>query len=536
METHCFPVNDLPGSTKLFSAYLHEFPRVAQFYAHPPDLKSAAAYAQTFQFPPEVRRSTAEILRKQNARWGSDSSVARSLDALAQGASAVVTGQQTGLLTGPAYSIYKALTAIRTAEKLTAMGVRSVPIFWMATEDHDFDEVARVHWLHAEGMEEFLLDADPANDGRSVGEITLGKAAQSIAIRASETLMGPDAEAVSAMVADAIRPGETFASAFGKLLAGVFRDHGLILVDPSAPELHRLAVPAFQRAIADGEKLTAKLLQRGKQLERGGFAVQVKVTDSSTPLFLAVEGKRFPVRLRNGNLVAGTSVFSREELTEHAVQYPERFSGNALFRPVIQDTLLPTIAYVAGPAEIAYYAQSEVLYREVLGRMPVILPRASFTLIEPHVSRLLKKYGLGVREVTVSPAQLRARLAKLSLSASLAKRFTKEEKALLAAMRGLRGPLKKLDKTLSGAADTAERKMLYQLRKLQDKAGRASAFRFGVVERHAAILSRSLFPNRQPQERGLCFLPFLARHGNELIARLKEKADALGQHQVISLS
>lgn len=528
-----FPITELPGSTRLLDAYLNDFPRVSSFYAHPPKLESVKSVARALRFPGETRRAAVAILREQNAIWGNDPSVAQQIDALGDGACAVVTGQQVGLLTGPAYSFYKAITAIAVAKKLSAQGLRSVPIFWMATEDHDFSEVAQAHWAHAEGLTEFHLPADSAFSSRRVGQIPLGNAVLDIAKHAVATLSGPDSDQVAAMVEECLRPTETFASSFARLIARAFRGHGLILLDPSHPGFHRLVIPQFQNGIEHCEKFTRLLLQRGEELERQKFHAQVKVTESSKPMFLELGQERIALRKRGAKFFAGEASFEMGELLDILTREPERFSGNALLRPVIQDSLLPTVAYVAGPAEIAYYAQSEVLYRELLGRMPVILPRASFTLLEPHAERVLKKYELELRDALVSPAKLRARLERVSLPPGLVSWFAKEEKALGIAWRSLRTPLTKLDSTLAGAADRAERKMLYQLRKLRDQTGRAAALRSDVVARHAKILENSLFPHGAPQERVLSLLPFLAKYGFDLIDNLEKRALAFGQHQIV---
>ncbi len=533
MGPDCFPITELPGSTPLLDAYLNDFPRVSSFYAHPPTLQSVKAVAGKLQFSPETRRATAAILREQNASWADDPSVTRNIDALADGAHAVVTGQQVGLLTGPAYSFYKAITAIALAKKLTSQGVRCVPVFWMATEDHDFAEVAQAHWIHTGGLTDFQLPADSALANRRVGQIPLGNSVADIAKSAVAGLSGPDTDEVATMIQECLQPEETFGSSFAKFMARAFRGHGLILLDPNRREFHRMVIPLFQSGIEYCERFTKLLLQRGEQLERQKFHVQVKVTESSKPMFLEMGQERVALRKRGGKFFAGQAAFEMSELLDILKHEPERFSGNALLRPVIQDSLLPTVAYIGGPAEIAYYAQTEVLYREVIGRMPVILPRASFTLLEPHVAQLLKKYGLALRDVMVAPAKLRARLEKLALPAGLASRFAKEEKTLTAAWRGLKAPLAKLDKTLAGATENAERKMLYQFQKLRDKAGRAAAFRSDVVGRHLGILGNSVFPHGAPQERVLSLLPFLAKYGFNLIHKLEEQALDFGQHKTI---
>jgi len=207
-----------------------------------------------------------------------------------------------------------------------------------------------------------------------------------------------------------------------------------------------------------------------------------------------------------------------------------------LLRPVVQDALLPTAACVAGPAEIAYFAQAAVLYQRLLGRMPAILPRASFTLVEPHVARLLKKYRLEIGDVARGRQHLGARLEQESLPKDLARRFAAGEKKLRAALTSLGGPLATLDPTLLGALGTAEKKMLFQFLKLRAKAGRAENFCTGVLDRQERVMLNSLYPHRGLQERTVCFLSFLARHGPALLDALQDRAATdISQHKILQL-
>jgi uncharacterized protein YllA (UPF0747 family) len=193
-----------------------------------------------------------------------------------------------------------------------------------------------------------------------------------------------------------------------------------------------------------------------------------------------------------------------------------------LLRPVVQDTLLPTAAYIGGPAEIAYMAQAEVVYKHLLGRMPAILPRASFTIIEPLVARLLKKYDLDFRDVIRGRQHLRARMEVKSLPHALARRFEKDEKSLRKLLGDYQKPLERLDGTLTGALDLAERKILHQFLKLKSKAGRAENFRTGVLDRHERMLLDALYPHRGLQERTLSALPWLAAYGPDFLDDLGE--------------
>jgi bacillithiol biosynthesis cysteine-adding enzyme BshC len=535
MECHCIPITQIPHHTLLYTTYVSDFARLREFYHFPPTVEGVLASAEQVRQDPTVLRTVVDMLRDQNQRFDSGAATFENLDRLAQGAFAIVTGQQVGLFTGPSFSIYKALTAISVARRLSDRGTPAVPIFWMATEDHDLAEVQHSYWLGSSGLER--LEVNPSGpSGARVGDLLLGDGILSALASAQRSLEGPDAEPLSRALAAAYTPGDTFGSAFAKLFAKLFHDQGLILLDPLDVRLHRLAAPLYARAVEEEEAVRRDLLVRSKQLENSRFSVQVKVSQSSTLLFLNVDGLRLPVRRRNSGFAAGPLQLSREDLLRIAHDRPEDLSASAICRPFIQDALLPTAACIGGPAEIAYLAQSEVVYRRLLGRMPAILPRASFTLVEPRAARLLKKYGLELPDLLRGRQHLRGAMERKFLSAALAKRFEAGEKELKRLLAGIRPPLGKLDRTLLGAVDTAERKMLYQFGRLRGKAARAENFRTGVLDSHERQLVEALYPHHGTQERSLCFVPFLARQGLGLLREVEHRItfDAT-QHQVLYL-
>jgi bacillithiol synthase len=278
------------------------------------------------------------------------------------------------------------------------------------------------------------------------------------------------------------------------------------------------------------------LLSRGKDLEHAGYHVQVKVSEGSTPLFLNLDGKRLPVRVRSGRFTAGRLSFSLSDLTDLLARSPLDFSANVLLRPVIQDGLLSTAAYVAGPSEIAYFAQASVIYERLLGRMPVILPRASFTLVDAHAVRLLRKYELEFSDLLTGNAKLRSKMEGRLLPKTLTRRFDTGEKSLRKMMTELREQVTRLDPTLGGAMDTAESKMLFQYSKLKEKAGHALAVRSSILDAHERELIARLYPDGVLQERHDCFLPALAAQGMSLLDELARRIKLGGaQHQVLYL-
>jgi bacillithiol biosynthesis cysteine-adding enzyme BshC len=483
-----------------------------------------------------VRRAVAGVLREQSRRFGADGATERNLDRLTAGAVAVVTGQQVGLFTGPAYSFYKALTACRLADELTKRGIEAVPVFWLATEDHDLAEVNHCYWRTGEGLARLELPAHEDSAGRRVGEIRLGEAIAALLGSASSALAGPASDEVARALEQSYGPQETLGSAFARLMARMFAGRGIILLDSLDPRLHQLARGVYRRALEQCGAITKELLARSKALERQGYHAQVKVTERSTLLFLNVDGRRQSLRQRNGGFTAVGQHFSVVELNETLDQSPEAFSANVLMRPVVQDALLPTAAYVGGPAEVAYFAQAEVVYRRLGAPMPAIVPRAGFTLVEPEAARLLERYGLEVAALFRGRQYVRAQMERRFLPKGLLRKFDQDERSLRKLLGGLRRPVGKLDRTLPGALDTAERKMLYQFLKLRGKVGRSENFRTGLLDRHERLLLDSLYPHRDLQERTHNLLPFIARHGFELLRELERRSASLaGNHQVVFL-
>jgi bacillithiol biosynthesis cysteine-adding enzyme BshC len=528
------PFRRLPHQPKLFVRLIDDYSSVEEFYAHPPNMDAVRQVASSLDYPAQRRREVARILREQNASLGASATTLSNLEKLDRGAVAVVSGQQVGLFGGPAYAVYKALTAIRLAEELSEAGTPAVPIFWMATEDHDLDEVRHVTWFDSGKLERFELPGDGA---KPVGDVRLGPAVNDHVKKAVSLLSGPASETLSQILEQSYRPEETYGSAFGKLFSRLFAEQGLILLDPLDARLHRIAAPLYKKALEDRDELNEKLLQRGKELESSRYDVQVKVTARSTLLFTIRDGVRQPVAASNSHFKSGDTSWTREEALRLVDSSPETFSANALFRPVVQDYLLPTAAYLGGPAEIAYFAQSSVIYEHVLGRMPVILPRAGFTILDAKAEKLLQKYGLCIENLWAGPQELRRKMESVSVPEALAQNFDRDKAQTESTLAELGAQIEKLDPTLAGAVSTARNKIGFQLEKLRRKTGRALDQKSGLLAEHEQFLENLLYPDKQLQSRELCFLPFLARWGMEGLSELQKLSgsDTLGEHRIVRI-
>ncbi len=529
MESQCVSFASIPHTSRLFEDYLHHFERVQRFFARPP-LKQDwwKEEISRIQYPSERRAQVADILEKQNREFGAGEKTLANIQRLRDGAPAVLTGQQVGLFGGPLYCVLKAVAAVIYAEKAGA-----VPVFWLATEDHDFAEISSVNLPESDHLKKFSINMQHI-EGAPVGNIALGDET-TVAVQQIQSIFGQSE--VGDILASTYKKGETFGTAFAKFYARIFSELGIILLNPLDPALHRIAGPLFRSALEKSAELNAALTARGHELEQAGYHAQVNVTPSHTPCFYIDEkGVRTPIRSDGETFIAGERKFSRAEILSEVERCPERFSANVLLRPVVQDYLLPTLLYLGGPAEVAYFAQIETVYRTLVGRVTPILPRIFATLIEPRQAKLMQRYGFTLTDMFVTPEKLREEVATRALPDSIMKSFDAAAEHLEQAIAVIHDPLQKLDRTLVDAAENAASKMRYQLQALRDKAARAESRKNTELQRHADELSTLLYPNKELQEREVGALYFLLKYGVGVVTQIKEAAQTgCAEHQVISL-
>src|SRR5215472_12460659 len=224
MDCRALLPHELPHTTPLTRDFTENFSRLEGFYAHKPELPSVEAYARQLDFPQDRRAAIAAILRKQNLAFGCSPETEKNLQRLENGAVAIVSGQQVGLFGGPAYAFYKALTAIESARELSLSGVESVPIFWMATEDHDVDEVRHATWFDDGKLTNLALPA-PEEEGRPVGKLQLGNTIETL-LGEIKNMAGPGSGEIFELLRSCCSPQDTYGTAFGKLFTKLFSPLG----------------------------------------------------------------------------------------------------------------------------------------------------------------------------------------------------------------------------------------------------------------------------------------------------------------------
>lgn len=543
MDVECLAVSGVPGTTALFRDFAEAGAKVRAWYPHDPFSLEWAKHAPELSEAHRLRLAAA--LRREAREFGAGEAVLANIQLLEDGAAAVVTGQQVGLFGGPLLTLLKAATAIRKAAEATkASGRVHVPVFWLATEDHDLAEIDQVEMLSKTAVERLSLGLKedgplPVGALRLDGATEAGRLALEAALeRASELLgWGP----VSELLRECYAPQATLAQGFGRLLTKVFAAQGLIVMDAAGREFHALGAPVFRAAIEQADALEAALLARSAELVKAGYHAQVLVGPESSLLFLLDEasGARMPLRrTAEGGWRAGARSYSVAELLQILETMPERLSPNALLRPVFQDGLLPTAAYVGGPAEVAYFAQSEVVYQAVLGRVTAVLPRLSATLIEPAIGKIMSAHEVSLAQVwEVKTAEaLAQRLGARAMPIEGKRKLAAVGNAMDAELTALTEYMGAMSEDLGRAAEVSASKMRYQMDRLRRMAATFEVQKEASLKKHAAAMALNLFPEGHLQERLVAGVWFLAKYGDGLAGLLVEHA---GQecpgHRVISL-
>jgi len=541
------PCAGIPNQSSLFLSYLELSPKALSFYQHPPTFKALVELARTTSSGAAFRRNElTSILRRQNDRFGADAECRRHINVLEQpDCFAVVTGQQVGLFSGPLYTIYKAFTAIRIAEELRSRGIRTVPVFWLDTDDHDLAEVTHCTVVGADSLLRVmdyrqLLFGDVPDSTQPVGAIEFPLTIRQ-AIEDYFSLL-PNTEwkdPVRSQLESAYHPGSSFADAFGRLLAQLCAGHGLILFDPRDSEAKRLASSVFRSALEKAGEIHSMLSARNRELAAAEFHSQVSILENSTLLFLHEQGERKAL-VREGSDFAlkGTALrFSLSQLLQVASDTPERFSPNVLLRPIVQDSLLPTLCYVGGPGEIAYFAQAEALYRLFNRQMPVIWPRVGLTLLDAEVAEVMSRYGLALQDCFRGKDHVLEIMLQASGDVSAGGILTGMQDDLTNAFDELRPAMVVAEASLGPALDTAKRKIFHHLEGLRGKFIHHEARQNAELLRKAELFVNTCYPNKNLQERELGICYFLSRHSPRVLDAIYSfmKIDSFA-HRVAVLS
>jgi bacillithiol synthase len=532
-------VRRLPSMRRLATDYAHDFAKLAEFFAGDPskasDWRSVLERVQRLDRP---RAAIADALVAQQQRNGAPEAALAAAGQLADSSTvAIVTGQQAGLFGGPLYTLLKAITAVKLAAHVQKeYGTPAVPVFWVEGEDHDWDEVASCTILDRDYQPNTLtLPAPPAAGAVPVAALPLDDSAQRamsglIEWLAPTEFTGPLVERLR----DAYGRHRTMSDAFARCLLHVLGDYGLVVYDASDPATKPFVSHLFRQEL-EQPRVTSELASRaGEVLASRGYHAQVLPAPDATALFHLGDA-RTPIRVgADGRARDGTR--SVADLMAELEARPWAFSPNVLLRPLVQDSLFPTAAYVAGPNELAYLGQLRDVYDRFGVPMPLMYPRATATLLDAAAARFVAQGHLPFEALARNDEAELNRLLEEQLPEPVEHAWIAARDGVEQRMQALVDALPQLDATLEGAARSALGRMRHDLETLHGKIIQAAKRRDDTLRRQFSRARALAFPNGEPQERVVGFVYFLNRYGPRLVDRLLSELPLdIGQHWVLTI-
>ena len=533
-------IRTFPWIRRLASDYAFAFAKVAPFFAGDP--ATPAAWADTITRSQSFKRQPAEIARviaAQQAARNAPAAARESAARLADPATRVViTGQQAGLFGGPLFTLLKAITTMKLAADVSREHrVPVVPVFWIDAEDHDWPEVSGCTVLDSEFAPATVrLEDLPGAGSLPIARLTLNDAAQTALDHLNTSL--PDTEFKAELMA-ALRaayvPGRSMAAAFGVWLEHVLGPHGLVVYDSSDPASKPLARDVFVKEISQPGETARIAAKAGDALVAKGYHAQATLPDGTVSLF-HLNAERAPIRIEGKTAVVGERSITLDELADETRNHPEHFSPNVLLRPLVQDTVFPTICYVAGPNELAYLGQLKDVYAHFGIPMPLFYQRGTATLADSATLRFLSKYDLPITALRAQDESTLNQLLESQLPPTVEQALTSMSSMVDERMAAVAGAVPQIDPTLEGAVKSTLGKMQHEVQSLHNKVIQAAKRKDDTLRRQFQRAQALTFPQGHPQEREVGFVWFLNRYGPALVDRLMDELPlAMGHHWVLTI-
>ena len=545
LQTESLPFSEVPHQSKLFIDYQNNPLELKKYYP-----LAVESHTQISQRIPEVlenykadRNMLCDVLEEMNKSCKASEKTLENIKLLRdEDCVAVVSGQQAGLFTGPLYTIYKALSAVKMTECLTARGFKAVPVFWIATEDHDFEEVSKVSVINSNGeLVEIKNEPKRCYENLPVGYVNLDDSIKPTIGELFDELPHTEfTDELRNLVEKTWKSGVDYGDAFARLLTDFLGKYGLIVLCPLDVRLKKLATPVYVDAIRKSDEIVSALRERSKELENAGYHAQVLVTEDYFPLFWQSKDRtRHSLKKSASGTFKTKDIereFTLEELAEIASQEPHRFSPSVVLRSVVQDFLLPTICYFGGAAEIAYFAQSAEVYRILERPVTPIFHRQSFTIVESKHAKTLKKYDLKLKDLFVGIENLTPQIVEKYLNRETGEMFAEVDGNINAELNRLDQKLSEIEPTLAESLAHRRRKIAYHISNLRTKFHNAQMRKDKIISHRIETALNSLVPNKHLQERTLNANSFINLHGLYLIDWIYQAIDLDDkEHRIIYL-
>jgi len=545
LQTESLPFSEVPNQSKLFIDYQNKPLELQKYYP-----LAVESHTQISQRIPEIlanykadRQMLCDVLEEANISNGASDKTLENIQLLRNDdCVAVVSGQQAGLFSGPLYTIYKALSAVKMTECLRGRGFKAVPVFWIATEDHDFEEVSKIEFIDSKGnLAEIKNEPKRCYENLPVGYVKLDDSIKSSLDELFERLPHTEfTDELRNLLENTWVSGIDYGDAFARLLTKFLGKFGLIVLCPLDVRLKKLATPIYVEAIKKSDEIVSALMKRSEELVEAGYHAQVLVSEDYFPLFWQAKDKTRHALKKSASGTFQTKdierEFTHEGLADLAANEPERFSPSVVLRSVVQDYLLPTVCYFGGAAEIAYFAQSAEVYRILERPVTPIFHRQSFTIVESKHGKTLDKYDLELKDFFGGIENLLPKIVEEFLNKDTARIFAEAEEKINIELNRLDRNLSQIEPTLADSLANRRRKIIYHIANIRTKFHRAQIRKDEVINRQIETAFTALVPHKALQERTLNVNSFINLYGIYLIDWIYEAIDLDNRgHRIIYL-
>ncbi len=515
---------NLKETTDLFRDFIYNFEKVDSFYAG--NFRKIEAFEKGWADLSKrkyFRHEIASILERQNSELGASAQTLKNISYLKDSQTSVVfTGQQVGILGGPLFTIYKAISDIKLAAWLSEkLKTKVIPLFWLASDDHDFLEVNHIYLLNPQSQV-IKIEYKPNTDwnGKPMAKVVLDDSIndflKTIDANLAETKYKKE---ILGKLTQFYAPNQSLAMAFAKWLTFLLGKYGLVLVNPADNDLKKLAAPIFEKEIEQNGQLENILRETNKKLEQNNYHQQIKKKEGYLNIFVD-NGQRSTIRKERDFLVveATQEKYTLEQIRGLLNQKPNLFSPNVVLRPAVQSYLFPTLAYIGGPSEVAYFAQLKEMHQALEVNMPVVYPRAALTLLERKTLEILGKYDLNIKEIFSQDIEsVINQVMEKSLPPDWEENFTKTQAEIKQKFEKLEQEVTQLEPTLKETFATSKGKIDFELNKLKEKYFQAYKRKNKTIREQLYKVKNHLYPENDLQERKFNIVYYLNKYGLGLI-------------------
>lgn len=535
--------SDIPNNPELFTDYVENFEKVKDFFpSNFRDENFLIRNIENYNKSIEHREKLVTILRKQYSNELTSEKTLQNIDALlSENTFAIVTGQQLGILSGPLYTIYKIITAIKLSDLLSDKfpELKFIPVFWLEGDDHDFDEVNWIKILDNENSLTKIIYDDGLDNETNRGpmgnyqfDLIIENFIEKISSALRETEFKSD---LISLIKKHFYAGATFRSAFVGIIKEFFDKRGLVIFDPQDIEVKDWLKNIFIKDVENYRFISEELILRSAKLEEF-YHAQVKIKPIN--LFYIEDGGRYLIEPsgKEFRLKGKRKKFTIEQLSAEIISNPEKFSPNVILRPICQDFIFPTTYFVAGPSEICYHTQIYPYYAIHNLTPPILYPRASATIIEAKVQNILNKYNLKLKDFFTDVEALATNITDRNSEIVVNELIENTIHELDNSLENLRNRLVKIESTLDDVVDNAKNKIHQSLEVVKEKALNAQKKKNEIVFRQIYKTSNILYPDENLQEREINFAYFANKYSLNFINYIFERLDInLFEHQIIDI-